>query len=285
MKLINTPVEEKYLSAGGFMTRCLIAGPEQAEVVLLVHDAAFGGAADVSWGTIIPALAQTYRVIAPDMLGFGGSDKAVFVDRSPYDFRIAHLTALLDCLEINAPIHLIGSSFGGSLGLHMLRTDAHRLASVVSVAGAGGGWRTDYGRSILGAWDGTREGLRSITETLATASAEFDLEAHLDLRLHWAAMHGHYRAVMAAGIRLPEALARSGQRDLFPKLPESEVPVLLIAGTRDKLVDQDWPEKIRPFLPRRTSVQLMDAKHSPNLETPSAFLKVVTAWMSSNGTL
>lgn len=273
-------IDEIEVNAAGFKTRCLVGGPDDGEVVLLLHDAAFGGSSDVSWSRIIPGLARRYRVIAPDLLGFGGSDKVVYVDRSPYDFRNLHVLAVLDALEVSGPVHLIGSSFGGSMGLHMLREPAGRLASVASIAGAGGGWRTDFGRSVLGQWDGTREGLKVIAATLAEDSPEFNLNEHVDARYKWASMNGHYRAVAAAGIKLPAAFASSGTRDPFPKTPDSDIPVLLIAGERDELVLQDWPEKILPLLPARTKAVRMNSKHSPNLEIPTETLKVLGSWLA-----
>ena len=63
--------------AGGFRTRYLEAGPAQrADVptVLLVHDGAFGADAGVTWSRLIPMLSTRYRVVAPDLLGYGGSD-------------------------------------------------------------------------------------------------------------------------------------------------------------------------------------------------------------------
>lgn len=274
-------IEEVTLRAGGFDTRCLLAGPADAEAVVLLHDAAFGGSADVSWARIIPDLARRYRVIAPDILGFGGSDKVIFVDRSPYDFRNLHVLALLETLGVTAPVHLIGSSFGGSMGLNMLREHSARLRSVVSIAGAGGGWRTSFGREVLGAWDGTREGLKVIAETLADDSPTFDLEDHVDLRFKWACENGHYRAVVAPGVKLPAALARTAERDPFPKVPDSDTSVLLICGTRDELVQQDWPEQITPFLPHKTKTVRMESKHSPNLNMADELLGVLNDWLDS----
>ncbi len=280
-KLDPAQINEIEILASGFRTRCLVAGPEDGEVVLLLHDAAFGGSADVTWGQIIPGLATKYRVIAPDLLGFGGSDKVVFVDRSPYDFRNLHVISVLDALRVSAPVHLIGSSFGGSMGLHMLRGNADRLASVVSIAGAGGGWRTEFGRTVLGSWDGTRQGLKVIAATLADDSLSFNLEAHVDQRFQWATANGHYRAVMAAGIKVPAALLVRNERDPFPKVPDSDIPVLLIAGKRDELVEPDWPEKILPLLTGNTTVIRIDAKHSPNLEIARETLSILHDWLST----
>ncbi|NTJ11780.1 alpha/beta fold hydrolase [Rhizobium lusitanum] len=276
----DAKVQEHFINAGGFLTRCLLAGPSDGKPVLLLHDAAFGGSSDVTWRQVLPALAKKYRIIAPDLLGFGGSDKVVFVDRSPYEFRNQHVLALLDVLGIKRPVHLIGSSFGGSMGLHMLREHASRLASVVSIAGAGGGWRTVFGREILGSWNGTREGLKAIAEVLASDSGTFSLDAHVDERFKSACTNGHYRAVTAAAIKLPPSLASSGDRDPFPRVPDSKIPVLLIAGQHDTLVEADWTEKLLPLLPSRSEALVMASKHSPNLDHAPALNEALLAWLT-----
>lgn len=275
-------IREIKFKAGGFLTRCLLAGPEDGEVVLLLHDAAFGGSSDVSWEYLLPLLSQRYRVIAPDLLGFGGSDKAIFVDRSPYDFRIAHVLAVLDGLGVEGKVHAVGNSFGGSMTMHMLRHHAHRLASIVNISGTGGGWRTDFGKQILGNWDGTRDGLKRIVDVLVDPTPSFDFEAHVDQRYDWAKKEGHFRAVIAPGTALPEALISGAKRDPFPKVPDNGVPVLLVAGKRDVLIDADWTDKLAPLLSTRCDVEVLDAKHAANLDQCTSLWSVLDPWLRAH---
>src|ERR1700744_549966 len=170
-------VEVIQKQVGVFNTRCLLAGPPSADVVLLLHDGGWGGASSVSWMNVIPLLARRFRVVAPDMLGFGGTDKAVFLDRSPYEFRIRHLGDLLDSLGIHGPVHAVGSSFGGSIALRMIEAHPERLASAVSISGTGGPWRTEFGRTSLGKWDGSREDLERIVDLLVVRNGSFDFDA------------------------------------------------------------------------------------------------------------
>lgn len=83
--------------------------------VMLLHGSGPGVSAWTNWKKVMPILAKDMRVLAPDMAGFG------YTERNPeltYDIKlwVKHLIGILDALEIEK-ISLVGNSFGGSLAL------------------------------------------------------------------------------------------------------------------------------------------------------------------------
>jgi pimeloyl-ACP methyl ester carboxylesterase len=258
--------EEKWIDAGPFRTRYLEAGKEHATTVLLLHDGAWGGASSVTWTNIIPQLAAHYHVLAPDMLGFGGSDKVVFVDRAQYQPRMRQMKWLLEALHIVEPVHVAGNSFGGSLALKALADGkAFGIRSVTSICGTGGAWKGDASPAELPHWDGTEQDLRRIVALLIDADSPL-FEAQLAERLRWASDPGHYRAVKAVSTPLPASLVRARRVDEWPKELEGiATPVMLIAGKRDVLLQPYWPERLRGALPH-ARVEVMDSRHSPNID-------------------
>lgn len=86
--------------------------------VLLIHGSGPGVSAWANWRTVIPRLEGSYRLIAPDMTGFGYTDSPEV--RFDIDAWLGQLTALLDHLEIDR-VSIIGNSFGGSLALHLAK--------------------------------------------------------------------------------------------------------------------------------------------------------------------
>jgi pimeloyl-ACP methyl ester carboxylesterase len=245
---------------------------------LLLHDGAWGGSSDVTWGTCIPALAAHYRVIAPDFLGFGGSDKATYFDRSSYEPRIAQLESLLDVLNIDSQVHVVGSSFGGSVALRWLAVRSERLRSVTSIGGSGGPWKTDFMKEQLGRWDGSRFDLARILLLLMDQTDDFD--AQLSLRQHFATMPGHYRALASAAMPIPEIL-RNDNVDAWPEpLKGIKTPTLLIAGQRDDLFEHEWPDRIARVLPNAQVVR-PDCRHSPNLDSPGETTSTLLGFLSN----
>ncbi|MEG3178760.1 alpha/beta hydrolase [Sphingomonas sp. RB3P16] len=83
--------------------------------VVLLHGSGPGVSAWTNWKRVIPELAQDFHVIAPDMAGFG------YTERNPdlhLDIKlwVKHLLGFLDALGLER-ISLVGNSFGGSLAL------------------------------------------------------------------------------------------------------------------------------------------------------------------------
>ena len=105
-------------------------GPADGEVVLLLHG-------EPSWSylyrTMIPVLVDAgFRCIAPDLVGFGRSDKPT--ERADYTYarHVEWLRSLLfDTLDLRA-ITLVGQDWGGLLGLRLVGEHPDRFARVVA---------------------------------------------------------------------------------------------------------------------------------------------------------
>lgn len=104
------------------------AGPADGEVVLLLHG-------QPTWSylyrTVIPVLtAAGLRVIAPDHIGFGRSDKPA--QRTDYTFsrHIQWIEALIAALDLTG-VTLLAQDWGGPIGLSVVAADPDRFARVV----------------------------------------------------------------------------------------------------------------------------------------------------------
>src|SRR5438552_11612232 len=160
---MSTSAKDRYVMAGGVRTHYLESG--EGEPIILIHSGEFGGRADFSWRFTIPALAERFHVYAPDVVGFGQTDKLVsFSDQA--GFRIRHIRAFMDALCIDSA-HFMGNSFGGSLILTVASQPrpAWNIRSIV--ASSGGGFAPDNdARKVLTLYDGSREGMREILKVL-----------------------------------------------------------------------------------------------------------------------
>lgn len=266
--------EERWIRCGGYRTRFLEAGDRTGDPLVLLHEGAYGGSASGSWSALIPGLAARYWVLAPDMLGFGGSDKVVFLDRSPHSFRVEHLTEFLRALNVTKPVNLVGNSFGGAVALRSLTLPERgfEVRSAVSIAGSGGPWRTQTSLNELGVWDGSRGDLARIQRLLIDDFPGF--EAQLEDRFQWAVVPGHVKAIKAPGVEVP-ASARNRIDDPWPRqLHGVRLPTLLVRGTRDVLLEPEWADHVKAALPS-ASIADIDAKHSPNVDHPEEFSEIL----------
>lgn len=111
--------------------------------LLLLH----GGASDWrAWENNIEALARHYRVIAPDIVGFGKSDKS----KSVYgiDDFVEYLGGFVSALSIER-MHLAGHSLGGRIALEFVCRYPDKLEKIIPVAPFGFGKLSTWG-FILG---------------------------------------------------------------------------------------------------------------------------------------
>ena len=103
--------------------------------VVLLHGGGPGASGVSNYSRNIDALAKHYRVIVPDMPGYGRSAKGV--DRSdPFGYLADHIRGMLDELGIERA-HLVGNSYGGSCALRLALDTPHRVDKLV-LMGPGG---------------------------------------------------------------------------------------------------------------------------------------------------
>ncbi|MGA1849737.1 alpha/beta hydrolase [Sphingobium yanoikuyae] len=151
-----------FVDAGGVRTHWLEAG--QGPVLVLMHG---GGAGADSWGNwkdCIPIFARHFRVIAPDMIGFGKTDKPspeTYVYDQPG--RNRHLADFLDVLDLKG-VHIVGNSMGGATAIGVALDRPDLLARIVLMGSAGLPIPPKPSPHLLHnlQYDFTREGMRRV---------------------------------------------------------------------------------------------------------------------------
>jgi haloalkane dehalogenase len=131
--LPDWPYRPRYLTASdGLRLAAVDEGPRDAPVVLLLHG-------EPSWSYLyrkmVPILLDAgLRVVAPDLVGFGRSDKPASVDDHTYERHVEWLrSALLDARGLDLrEITLVCQDWGGLLGLRLLGEHPDRFARVVA---------------------------------------------------------------------------------------------------------------------------------------------------------
>ena len=99
-------------------------------------------------GGILADLSRDYHLLAPELLGWGRTDKVVYFDRSPYVARIPHIAAsFLRQVGVESADYL-GASFGGSLIMRAAVARAIPGRSVGVWCGIGGPYRLVGDRRI-----------------------------------------------------------------------------------------------------------------------------------------
>lgn len=103
--------------------------------VLLLHGSGPGVSAWANWRTALPGLARRHRVIAPDIVGFGYTERPDGFDYTRASW-VAHLIGLLDALDLPR-VCLVGNSFGGALALWLASSHPDRVDRLVLMGSTG----------------------------------------------------------------------------------------------------------------------------------------------------
>jgi pimeloyl-ACP methyl ester carboxylesterase len=121
----GTRIEEARLPSGLKM-RWYERGPAQAPVVLCLHG--FPELA-VSWRAQLAGLGDRYRVVAPDMRGYGGTDAPARVADYRLPLLCHDVIELIDVLG-DEPVHLVGHDWGGAVAWEMAQHHPDRLRTL-----------------------------------------------------------------------------------------------------------------------------------------------------------
>jgi len=128
--LPDYPFDPRYADIGdGLRMHYVDEGPPAAPVVLMLHG-------EPSWSflyrhMIPPIAAAGFRAVAPDLVGFGKSDKPAAQSDYTYDGHLAWLWSFVEGLELN-DITLVCQDWGGLLGLRLVAEHPDRFARVIA---------------------------------------------------------------------------------------------------------------------------------------------------------
>lgn len=270
-------VEERNVEVSGLPIHYVTAGT--GPPLVLLHGA---GDNALDWRWVLPALATTHRVFAPDLPGSPDSARPVADYSSAFFERF--ITGFLDALGIERAT-FVGSSLGGLISLHLALSEPSRVDALVLVDSAGLGravnpafttvnvpgigqasfpfWRTPagaYGRAwaraaLLFARPG---GVPPewLAEQCRLALSPGYLEAHLR------ALRSH--------------VDPGGQREVVvDRLSALEVPTLVVWGARDRVFPESQAREAVAHLQEGSLIILPDCGHLPHIECPDLFVRAL----------
>ena len=160
----SNPEIGQSITAAGIRTNYHDSGGAGAPV-LLIHGSGPGVSAWANWRLVMPALAQQARVIAPDMVGFGYTERPEgFVYNM--DAWVRQAVGLLDALGIERT-DLVGNSFGGGLALALAIRHPERVRRLVLMGSAGVSFPLTEGLDAVWGYTPSVENMRAIMDYFA----------------------------------------------------------------------------------------------------------------------
>ena len=242
--------------------------------VLLLHGSGPGVSAWTNWKKVLPVLASDFRVIAPDMAGFG------YTERNPdlaYDIKlwVKHLVAILDALNLDK-VSLVGNSFGGSLALAAAARFPDRFDRLVLMGTPCDKFAMTPGLRAGWFYTPSRENMRE-------AMAHFPYDSAL---ISDELVEDRYQTSMIPGAQegLRKLLARPAEEGetILSGMPEAVVaniqhPTLVLHGREDKVIPVEMGLKLGRSMPNAEFHMFGKCGHWVQSERSAAFLDL-TLW-------
>ncbi|RZJ24173.1 MAG: alpha/beta fold hydrolase [Haliea sp.] len=251
------------VSAAGHRVRYLAGGPAaEGTPVVLLHGIF---AEKDHWVDFARPLTATWRVIAPDLPGFGETGRHV---HAPYDYeaQVVRLLALLDALQLQR-VHLAGNSMGGTLAVLFAQRYPQRVASVALI-GSPHGLRTPQASKMDALVD-------SGEAPLVTATPE-QFDRMMDLvfaRRPW--IPGPIlQQTRAAALRDAPSNLRVWREQLQhrylldDRIDGLRAPLLALWGDADQVFHPSGMQRLRERLPGAQVEPLSGVGHLPMMEAP-----------------
>ena len=133
--------------------------------VLFIHGSGPGVSAWANWRLALPELAKKYRVIAPDMVGFGFSERPTGI---AYDMAtwVRQAVGLLDALGLKKA-HIVGNSFGGAIALALAIQHPERVGRLVLMGSVGVPFAISEGLDAVWGYEPSFDNMKKLLDIFA----------------------------------------------------------------------------------------------------------------------
>lgn len=272
---MTLPDVGRSIMVGGIDTNYHDAG--SGRPLVLLHGSGPGVTAWQNWQRIIPRLAERYRVIAPDIVGFGFSAKPAG-EKPGIKLWLSHLVGLLDALGIGEAT-LVGNSFGGALALAMMARHAERVRALVLMGTPAGEFEQTGGLADSYAFEPTIENMAAMMRrfpfdpaivTDAMVAARFavaERNAGLETIRQLQPPPGDGKPAIVRGVPLEQ-------------LDAIEVPTLVLHGREDRMIPLQVALRVHEHIANSQLHVFGQCGHWVQLEREDAFIAQVERFLA-----
>lgn len=254
---------------GGFKTNYLEAG--EGDAVVLIHGSGPGVTAYANWRLVMPALAEDFRVLAPDMVGFG------FTDR-PDDITFGvqtwadQVVNFLDSLGIERT-HLVGNSFGGSIALRVATQHPDRVDKLVLMGSMGVSFKITEGLDRVWGYEPSFENMRAVLDVFAY-SRDLVNDELAEVRFRASTQPGFQESfsAMFPAPRQRWVEAQTTPEDEISKLPHQ---TLVVHGREDQVIPLETSYKLASLIDNADLHVFSHCGHWSQIERSAQFNRLV----------
>jgi 2-hydroxymuconate-semialdehyde hydrolase len=271
--MTTTVAAPKTIDAGGIRTSYLEAG--SGETVLMLHGSGPGVSGTANWQLNIGPLSQRFHVLAPDIVGFGATERP---DDIVYSLRswTDHVWAFLDAHGITRTA-VVGNSLGGRIALQMATDHPERISRMVLMGSPGVGMTPTEGLAALRAYEPSHEAMRHLLKNFFAVDPNLITEDLVTIRYEASIADGAYdayRAMFFDPKHKGSELAITAE-----EVRAIDTPTLLIHGREDKVVPLAVSVTMLDLLPNADLHVFSRCGHWTQIERADEFSALVATYL------
>jgi 2-hydroxy-6-oxonona-2,4-dienedioate hydrolase len=259
-------LNEKTIEIDGNAIRYIEEGNSK-ENLLLIHGL---GASAERWEHVIPQFAKNYRVLVPDLIGFGLSDKPL-VDYTT-DYLSDFIRKFLKKLNINS-VSIIGSSLGGQIGAEFTYQNNSMVEKLVLISPSG---IMKHSTPALDAYV-----MAALYPSDSSASNAFQIMSgskNIDKKT----IKGFVQRMKLPNAKMAFMSTLLGLKDaeiISEKLVSITSPTLIIWGENDPIIPIKYAQSFVSEIDDCRFVKMENCGHTPYVESPDEFYKIVSDFL------
>ena len=240
--------------------------------LLLIHGSGPGVSAFANWRLVMPAFAASRRVIAPDMAGFGFTDRPAGYDYT-IDNWVSHALGLLDALAL-PQVDLIGNSFGGALSLALAIRHPQRVRRLVLMGAAGVHFELTPALDAVWGYQPSFENMRRMMDLFAYDRSLVNDEL-AELRYQASIRPGFQESFSAM---FPAPRQRSVDALASPEADIAKLAhqTLVIHGREDRVIPMATSLRLAELIPNAQLHVFGKCGHWTQIEHSARFARLVT---------
>lgn len=263
-------MDEKFVTINSNKIRYLESG-DSKDIIVLIHGL---GASAERWEFVIPEFSKNYRVIVPDLIGFGHSDKPS-VDYTT-DFFSDFLGNFLQKLEIKKT-NIIGSSLGGQITAEFTSKNQDMIDNLVLVSPSGIMKHSTPALDayVMAALYPNLDAAKNAFEMMAGSSRVIN-EKIIDDFVNRMKLPNAKMAFMSTILGLKNA------EIITTKLKTINVPTLIVWGGNDPVIPLKHADGFVSSIKDCRFYRMDGCGHTPYVQAPEEFSKIVLDFLNSD---
>ncbi|SFE24000.1 2-hydroxymuconate semialdehyde hydrolase [Lentibacillus persicus] len=271
-------ISSKHMKVNGINTHYHEEGSGNEKIVL-IHGSGPGVSAFANWRLVIPRLSESLHVYAPDIVGFGSTDKVAKEDYT-LDLWVNHLIGFIEEVA-DEPVYLVGNSFGGALSMHVAHRRPDLVKKLILMGTVGIEHKISYGLDRVWGYEPSLETMRELIGLFSYSDAAKNNEELVRLR---------YEASIEPETRdaFKEMFFDKRQERLDElALPESEIKnikieTLLFHGLEDQVIPfEETSYQLIQLLPHAELHLFNECGHWTQIEKTDEFINHIFAYINT----